>query len=146
MKFSEILNLFKQGKSTAKSHMKNLIEVAAADGNFDEIEYGLLQRIAKRNSISNGQLKAIRNAPDAIPFEIPEDKSEKFSQLYDLVHMMIVDNQIHSEELKLCNLFAIKFGYPRERVDEIISTIKSNIENGNDHENTLQRVEWMLIT
>lgn len=146
MKFSEILNLFRQGKSTAKSHMKNLIEVAAADGNFDEVEYQLLQRIAKRNGISGGQLKSIRNNPDTVAFEVPEDKLEKFSQLYDLVHMMIIDNEVHSEEKKLCNLFAIKFGYPRERVEEIISTIQSNIGNGNDHENTLQRVEWMLIS
>ncbi|UII30647.1 TerB family tellurite resistance protein [Fulvivirga ulvae] len=146
MKFSEILNLFRQGKSTAKSHMKNLIEMAAADGNFDEVEYQLLQRIAKRNGISNGQLKSIRNNPDTVAFEVPEDKLERFSQLYDLVHMMIIDNEVHNEEKKLCNLFAIKFGYPRERIEEIISTIQSNIGNGNDHENTLQRVEWMLIS
>ena len=146
MKFTEILNLFKQGKSSAKSHMKNLIEMAAADGSLDDIEYRFLQDLAKKNGISNSQLKAIRDSPDSVPFEVPDDKLERFAQLYDLVHMMVIDKQVHREEQKLCNLFAIKFGYPRERVDEIISTIASNIENGNDHEDTLQRVEWMLIT
>ena len=34
MNFPEILSLFRQGKGTAKSHMKNLIEMAAVDGNF----------------------------------------------------------------------------------------------------------------
>ncbi|MBZ0246019.1 MAG: hypothetical protein K8H85_08735 [Cyclobacteriaceae bacterium] len=47
MNFSEILNLFRQGKTGAKSHMKNLIEMAAVDGNFDDVEYDLLRLLPK---------------------------------------------------------------------------------------------------
>ena len=43
MGIQEILNLFHSGKATAKSHMKNLIEMAAVDGNFDQIEFDLLK-------------------------------------------------------------------------------------------------------
>lgn len=145
MKFSDILNLFQQGKATAKSHMKNLIEMAAVDGNFDDIEFDLLKQIAKRNNISESQLKAIKANPADIQFEIPADSREKFHQLYDLVHMMTVDNNVHDEELKLCNLFAVKFGYKRERVKELIETIRSNIKNKQGHDETMKRVEWMLI-
>lgn len=145
MKFSDILNLFRQGKGTAKSHMKNLIEMAAVDGNFDTVEYDLLKQIAKRNNISESQLTQIRNNPGAVQFEVPADNREKFHQLYDLVHMMSVDNAIHDEELKLCNLFAVKFGYKRERVKELIDTIRSNIKNNQNHDDTMKRVEWMLI-
>ena len=144
MNFSDILNLFSQGKGTARSHMKNLIEMAAVDGNFEDIEYDLLKTIAKRNSISESQLKDIRQNPGGIKFEIPEDRKIKFHQLYDLVHMMTVDKSIHDEELKLCNLFAIKFGYKREQVRELIDTIKSNIQHGQNHDETMKRVEWML--
>ncbi len=144
MKFTDILNLFKQGKSTAHSHMKNLIEIAAADGHFDNIEYDLLLKIAKRNGISESKLKSIQQKPENIEFEIPENAEEKFSQLYDLVHMMIVDNDVHQEEMKLCNLFAIKFEYKKEHIDEIIKTIKANIENGNDASNTMSRIGWLL--
>ncbi len=48
MNIQELLNLFNKGKATAKSHMKNLIEMAAVDGNFDQIEYDLLKKIAKK--------------------------------------------------------------------------------------------------
>lgn len=144
MNFSDILNLFSQGKGTARSHMKNLIEMAAVDGNFEDIEYDLLKVIARRNSISEGQLKEIKQNPGGIKFEIPEDRKVKFHQLYDLVHMMTVDKSIHDEELKLCNLFAIKFGYKREQVRELVDTIKSNIEHGQNHDETMKRVEWML--
>ena len=124
--------------------MKNLIEMAAVDGNFDQIEYDLLKKIAKSNSISESQLKNIRSNPGEIKFELPKDQKEKFHQFYDLVHMMSVDNSIHPEEMKLCSLYAIKFGYSRERTEELIDTIQSNIKFGQGHDETFKRVELLV--
>jgi uncharacterized tellurite resistance protein B-like protein len=145
MDIQEILSLFHKGKASAKSHMKNLIEMAAVDGNFDQVEYDLLKKIAKKNSISESQLKEIRENPHGIKFELPADKKERFHQFYDLVHMMSVDNQVHPEEMKLCDLFAVKFGYPKNRSRELIDTIKSNIQNGQTSDETLKRA-FMLIS
>jgi uncharacterized tellurite resistance protein B-like protein len=144
MNFNEILSMFKQGKGTARSHIKNLIEMAAVDGNFDTSEHDLLKSIAKRNNISEGHLKDIHKNPTQIEFMVPSDKVEKFHQFYDLVHMMSIDNSIHAEEMKLCNLFAVKFGYPRERAGEVIQSIQSNIKNDQGHQETFKRIEWML--
>jgi uncharacterized tellurite resistance protein B-like protein len=144
MNFVEIISLFKQGKGTARSHMKNLIEMAAIDGNFDLVEYDLLKKIAKRNNISETQLKAIHENPAKVDFQLPAEKQEKFDQFYDLVHMMSIDNSVHDEEMKLCNLFAVKFGYSREKAAEIIKTIQSNIQNKQTHQETFKRIEWML--
>jgi uncharacterized tellurite resistance protein B-like protein len=144
MNFIEILSLFRQGKGTARSHMKNLIEMAAVDGNFDLVEFDLLRKIAKRNNISESQLKTIHENHTKILFEVPKDKREKFDQFYDLVHMMSIDQTVHNEEMKLCNLFAVKFGYSRERAGELIKSIQSNINNNNSHTETFKRLEWML--
>lgn len=119
--------------------MKNLIEMAAADGNFDSVEYDLLKSIAKRNNISESQLKEIRQNPDRVVFEVPKDPTEKFYQLYDLVHMMSIDKSIHAEELKLSHIFAVKFGYKREYIKELIETIQGNIENGQSHDEAMKR-------
>ena len=145
MNFKELLNILCEGKSSAKSHMKNLIEMAAVDGNFDQMENDLLKAIAKRNNISEGQLKEIRTNPNHIKFEVPSDKTERFHQLYDLVHMMSIDKNIHSEEMKLSHIFAIKFGYNRDKVKELVDTIQSNIANGQDHKETMLR-SIMLIS
>jgi uncharacterized tellurite resistance protein B-like protein len=144
MNFFDILSLFKQGKGSARSHMKNLIEMAVVDGNFDLAEHDLLRKIARRNNISEDHLKKIHENPQEIKFELPVDKLEKFQQFYDLIHMMTVDNTVHIEEMKLCNLFATKFGYPREKSEEMIKSIQSNISNSQTHEETFKRVEWML--
>ena len=144
MNFTDVISLFRQGKGSAKSHMKNLIEMAAADGHFADIEFDLLKSIAKRNNISESQLKEIRNNPGTTQFEVPADSKEKFQQLYDLVHMMSVDLTIHEEERKLSNLFAIKFGYPKDKVDEIIKVIHQNIKNQQSPVETMKRVEMMI--
>ena len=144
MNFKELLNVLNQGKSSAKSHMKNLIEMAAVDGNFDDIEYDLLKSIAKRNGISESQLKEIRKNPNHIKFEVPTDAKEKFHQLYDLVHMMSIDKTVHNEEMKLSHIFAIKFGYNRNQVGELIETIQGNIANGKGHDETMKRASLLI--
>ncbi len=144
MGIGEILNLFRSGKASAKSHMKNLIEMAAVDGNFDNVEMDLLKVIAKRNNISESELQEIRKNPHNIKFELPADKKERFMQFYDLVHMMTADKSVHPEELNLCNLYAVKFGYPRERTKEIIDTIQGNIQNGQGYEETMKRVTLFI--
>ncbi|MBT1702917.1 hypothetical protein [Chryseosolibacter indicus] len=144
MNFSDILNLFKQGKASARSHMKNLIEMAAIDGVLDLKEHDLLLKIAKRNNISEAQLREIHGNPTKVSFKLPEDRRERFHQFYDLVHMMSIDKSVHSEEMNLCNLFAIKFGYAREKSAELITSIQGNIYNNQSHEETYKRLEWML--
>ena|SRR5688572_10708534 len=144
MNLLDIIHLFRQGKGTARSHMKNLIEMAVADGNFDLIEHDLLKKIAKRNNITEAQLKAIHDNPSKIEFQLPADRQEKFNQFYDLVHMMYVDKTIHAEEMKLCNIFAVKFGYSRDKAAELIQSIQGNIVNNQTHEDTYKRLEWML--
>jgi uncharacterized tellurite resistance protein B-like protein len=143
MNFNDLMKSFRSGNATAKSHMRNLIEIAAADGNFDNVEYDLLKSIAKRNSISESQLKEIRSNPTVVKFEVPSDKREKFHQLFDLVQMMSADNSVHPEEHKLTNLFAIKFGYPKEKTGELIDTILANIRNKQNPDETMKRVEML---
>jgi uncharacterized tellurite resistance protein B-like protein len=144
MKLSDILSAFRQGDHSVRSHMKNLIEVAAVDGQFLDVEMDLLKKIAKRNGISEQQLKEIRNNPASVKFELPSSDKARFMQLYDLVHMMSVDHEVHEEEWKLCNLYAVKFGYDRTKVNELIESVKSNIMNNQTVDETMKRVGWLL--
>jgi uncharacterized tellurite resistance protein B-like protein len=140
MTTNDIIDLFKVGKASAKSHMRNLIEIAAADGALGSEEQRLLEYAALRNNISKRQLKSIQENTTTVRFEVPGSQQEKFFQLYDLVHMMSVDKNIHPEELRLCEIFAIKFGYRKETVREMIEMIRKNIENWIGPKETMQTV------
>ena len=140
MNFKDIISLFKIGKATAKSHMRNLIEIAASDGSLGEEEQRLLEYAALRNNISKVELKDIQSDTSKVRFEVPHNEEDKFSQLYDLVHMMSVDKNIHGEELRLCEIFAIKFGYRKEVVREMIEMIRQNIEKWIGTKETMESV------
>ena len=144
MKFSKFLELFKEGKVGAESHMKNLIEMAMVDGHFDNSEKKLLNDIAKKYGVSSVQLKSIEENPNSIEFEIPIDETQKFEQLYDLVHMMVVDGYIDRDEIKLCGVFARKFGYEESKSNELIDAVANNIKNGQSLKDTKRRVDWLL--
>lgn len=124
--------------------MRNLIEIAGADGNLGTEEQRLLEYAAQRNNLSAAELKAIQNNASRVRFEIPRNKEEKFFQLYDLVHMMSVDKTIHPEELRLCEIFAIKFGYRKEVVREMIELIRENIEKWIGAKETMEQVSAKL--
>ena len=144
MKLLDILTLFKQGKASAHSHMKNLLEIAVADGHFHDDEYALLKTIANKYGVSEKKLMQIKENPDGIEFEVPRDENEKFSQLFDLVHMMTADKLIDREEVKLCNVYAHRFGYNEDNIPELIDVMIQNIQNGNNVQDTAQRLSWML--
>jgi uncharacterized tellurite resistance protein B-like protein len=140
MSITDIIDLFKLGKASAKSHMRNLIEIAAADGNLGVEEQRLLEYAAVRNNISKEQLKEIQENTSKVRFAVPRSERDKFHQLYDLVHMMSVDLNIHDEELRLCEIFAIKFGYRKEVVRQMIEMIRQNILKWIGPEETMQTV------
>jgi hypothetical protein len=54
--------------------------------------------------------------------------------------MMTVDKTIHGEELRLCEIFAIKFGYRKEVVREMIEMIRQNIEKWIGAKETMEMV------
>lgn len=140
MSFNDIISLFKIGKATAKSHMRNLIEIAATDGILASEEQKLLEYAALRNHISAQELKDIQTDVSKIRFEVPRNEEAKFTQLYDLVHMMTVDKDVHAEELRLCEIFAIKFGYRKEVVREMIEMIRENIPKWIGPKETMEMV------
>lgn len=140
MNVTDIIDLFKIGKASAKSHMRNLIEIAAADGGLGSEEQRLLEYAALRNNISTSELNDIQGDLSKVRFEVPRSEREKFYQLYDLVHMMSVDKNLHHEEVRLCEIFAIKFGYRKEVVREMVEMIRQSIEKWTDPKETMQTV------
>ena len=147
MKFKDLLRVFKdesQNNAPAhiRSHMKNLLDIAMVDGHFDESEFDLLKKLAKKYDISEDELTSIRNKPSDIEFEIPEDDSEKFEQFYELIQMMMADNKIYEEEMNLCIIFGRKFGY--NNVRRSTEAIVQYIKDGVNMETTMNNVDYLL--
>jgi hypothetical protein len=145
MLFTRILNSMTGRNKILRSHIRNLLELAMADGEFVEEESRLIFKIGRQYGISENRILDIQRKHAQVEFKIPRNRIEKFNLLYDLVLMMIIDNDIHTEELKLCQLFAIKFGYPAGKVPHIIDTIRQNIIYGLGYDESMKRVSLLLL-
>lgn len=103
-----------------KSHLKNLIELALADGNMDDVELRLLKDIAARLDMTMEDIEDIRKYPEHIKFTPPSSDKAKVKQISDLVKMMIADRKIEPNEVKLCKSLAIKLNLAPNIVDDLI--------------------------
>jgi uncharacterized protein (TIGR00645 family) len=134
---TEIITLVRSGKTAARSHIKNLIRIAAADGTLDNDEQAVLFSVAKMNNISRAELAELQKDSSGVKLEIPADDDERFFQFYDLVRMMSADRLVHVNEMRLCEVFGTKFGYRKEIVKDLIEKIRRSIERGIGPQETL---------
>lgn len=103
-----------------RSHIKNLIEIALADGNIDEKEQKLLKEIALKFDLTEGDIVEIQNNPEKVKFTPPSSEKRKIEQLNELVKMMMVDKKIELSEVKVCKSLAIKLNLAPKIIDDLI--------------------------
>ena len=134
--------MFKEGKASSKSHIRNLLEMAMVDSHFDDSELQLIQQLAKKYKVSEKELADIQKNPDHVKFELPDNENEKFEQFYELVQMMMIDEKIFEEEKSLCRIFAKKFAYKTQH--ELVDAVSENIKNNQPWDETMKRVSFLL--
>ncbi len=110
-------------KEKRQSHIKNLLEIAIADGKLDEKELEFVISIAEHYKMTREDVMEIRKNPSKIRFQPPTDYKMKVKLIEDLVRLMIVDNEIHEDEVKLCKELSIRLNLAPSIVDEMISGI-----------------------
>ena len=115
-------------KKRAKAHLKNLMQLAESDGNFETIEVDYLLSLAGRFDISETELKHIKDHPDAANYTSPANDRERFDQLHQLVCMMLIDGEIHEQEMAICKRYAEKLELRSEFVDDFVKVISESVD------------------
>jgi len=117
-------NIFKADRENVRrSHVKNLIEVALADGHLAVEEWNMMVFLAEKFNISEHQIKDIKDNPDKVQFVIPKTHEECLLQIEDLLMVMTVDHEINPVEVALIKKIAIKLNVLPQMVDELIAKI-----------------------
>ena len=117
----DLSKIFKSDKDgIRKSHVKNLVTVALADGQLSPEEWELLVSIADRIGITERETQTIKNNPDAVNFMPPKKYDEKVQQIEDLVAVMTIDREINEKEVELCKKISLRLDVLPQIVDNII--------------------------
>lgn len=115
-------------KKRAKAHLSNLIKIAESDGSFDPIEASYLLSLAGRFNVTEAELKRIQDHPEAARSTPPTNDRERFNQLHQLVSMMLIDGEIHDQEMSVCKAYAERLELREEFVDDFVRVIGESVE------------------
>lgn len=128
MKFLELFD--SRDKKKRLSHIRNLVALACADGSLDKNEMDLIFKIGVRAGLSPDELQRIFQRPDSIALYPPDSYRERIEQLYDMVMVMMVDGDLHDNEIALCKLTAIKLGFKHQIIDKMVHNTVEMIAKG----------------
>lgn len=103
-----------------RSHVKNLISIALADGHLSEDEWELLVYLASRLGMEEEEIAAIKENPEAVTFVMPKTHEQRVQQIEDLVLLMSIDHDINPNEVELCKKIALRLDVLPQIVDRII--------------------------
>jgi len=122
------------------SHLENLVEVALTNGKITEEEILLLEKFAKRLSISSNELQTIITNSGKHPINPPVDKEDRYKRFFRLIQMMLSDGIIGEKQDNLIHRFAIGLGYSEERTEELYNQTIEFVKNKVDFEDAFEEI------
>jgi len=117
-----------------KSHLRNLLQVGMADGNLDQVELEYLIDLARKLNMPEEELQEILNGVNEVKFSAPSSFKEKVKQLQDLVHMMVINGEVHEQELNICKSIALKLDILPKMVDDLVNQMVQRTKAGEAQE------------
>jgi tellurite resistance protein len=124
------------GRKQDRSHFRNMVLIAKADGVITEDERNLLHKMGQSLSLSEEQVAEIIKNPNKLSIVPPVSREERFEQMIELVRMVQVDGKIDDKEMDVLSRVAVGIGY--EDLDEVdVESILAMIIRGEDTETIL---------
>lgn len=118
--FNKIKNQLESIETRSKkSHIKNLFMVALSDGRLDNREFDFILHVADKMYLDRNVVREIHSELDDVSLVVPVNNRQKIDQIYDLIHLTIIDGSIDNREVLACKNIFIQFGY-RPVIFEII--------------------------
>jgi uncharacterized membrane protein YebE (DUF533 family) len=118
--------------SYKKSHIKNLLALAKADGHMHPKEEKLLYKIGKRYGLKERQIKTLIDSDEKFNMVVPDNDHDKMNLLYDLILMVHADEVIDKHEVEFCEEAVIHFGMKKELVKWLLEEFKKGTPSVED--------------
>jgi uncharacterized membrane protein YebE (DUF533 family) len=114
-----------QRSSYKKNYMRNLIVLAASDGEMDKGEMKLIFNIGRSRGLKDRQLDELL-AEDLTNHElfIPEPLAGRMNLLYDFMQLAYADGIVNSEEIEFIKNIVAKFNLRQELADHLIDLFR----------------------
>ncbi len=127
-----------------KSHIQNLAALAKADGHIDEREMSFILAVGKKNGIRADEIRTLVANSATSGMVVPDNDSERFDQIFDMVDMMLADGVVDDNEMDFCTIMAEKLGFRKDAVGLLIKQISQGVKDGMDRESIKTGTQTLL--
>lgn len=134
-------SLYESGeKAKHRGHYRNLLMIARADGQIDESEKALLNRIASRIGINADMVQEIHEHPERFQTVAPNTREERYERFIQLLEMVFIDGNADPAELTQVRKYGIALGFTEESMNNKFDSIIEMILAGKDRSDILDEV------
>jgi len=145
IKQMSILDNFSSGhQERNKSHFRNLVKIAGADGHIDPPEMEFLTRVARELGHTQEEIDEVMENVKDIPFTPPSSKEDRIFQMYNLIRMVLADDIVEPNEITWSRRFAIGLGFPSGKVDQLIDLLIEMVQAKKDKDDCIEAVEDLI--
>lgn len=127
-----IEQIFESGeRKQDRSHFRNMVMIAKADGVILKEEKELLHKMGQKLSLSESQVNEIIANPEKLEINPPVSAEERFEQIIQLIRMVHIDGKVDDSEMRVLERVAIGIGY--RNLDDIdVESIIALLVRGED--------------
>ncbi|MGY2132168.1 tellurite resistance TerB family protein [Hymenobacter sp. HD11105] len=127
-----------------KSHIVNLAALAKADGHIDEREMNFIVAIGQKNGMRAAEVRSVVANSGSVNPLLPDNDSERFDQIFDLVDMMLADGIVDDNEMEFCIDMAGKLGFRKAIVGVLVRKISMGVKDGLPREQIKEETQSFL--
>ena len=113
-----------------KNHITNLGALARIDGHLDATELNYIIAVGQKNGLKPEDVRTLIANGEKVQVHLPENDSERFDQIYDLVEMMLADGIVDDSEMEFCMMMASKLGFRKAIVGVLVRKILMGVKDG----------------
>lgn len=136
-----IAQLFETGEQASqKGHFRNLVLIAKSDGVMANEEKALLDKIARRLSLTPEQVKEICDNSDNFQSFPPANREERYERFIQLIQMVCIDGKIEANERKLAIRLGVSLGFDEVGIEDKFQTIADLLLKGHAREEVLEQI------
>ncbi len=128
-----------------KSHLKNLVDIAGADGNIDVKERNLIRNIGMKMGLQETDILCILSDPASVKKNVvPRTLDKRLSNLIDLTAMVIIDGRVTEDEKTCCKEAATSMDFPPGAVNPLVETTISMVRSYKSDDEILTTLKSIL--
>ncbi len=138
---SSLSQYFETGEqSRQKGHFRNLVMLARVDGDVSIKETQLLEKVARRLSLTDEQMKEIIDHPEHYPSIPPTNREERYERFVQLIQLLVIDGNSDAKEEKLVRQLGVSLGFTPEKIDEKFPIILQHLRKGMTRQEVIEAV------